>query len=657
MRYFLYLMIFSGIMSLVFVSGCQKDPVVNTGSLQLTGIKANNVTLNLQGQNPGIPVDCSLFIEFTAGVDTASARSNISLATDQGSPATCSYSFSTDQKTITLIPLDPLDYYANYIIDIKNTLKGAAGETFPGLEVTFTTGPGVFSLESMTLNGQNFLNTAFPKDIDYQSIKIEMALSAPLDPSDHETYITLSDNTPLTITLSQDQKHATAVNDEDLEDYIKTTFRISSNLVAENGYTFGGYSNSFYTSLDSSYKFPPISDDELLNKIEQQTFKYFYDFAHPASGMTRERNTSGDVVTSGGSGFGVMALIVGMERNFISRQQGLDQLDKTLGFLETCDRFHGAWPHWLNGSSGAVVPFTTKDDGADLVETSYMIQGLMTMRQYLQPAVPEEEQLIDRINALIDSVEWDWFTRSQNVLYWHWSPYYGWDMNMRIQGYNETLIAYIMAAASTTHTIAPEVYHQGYARNGGIVNGSTYLGYVLPLGSPYGGPLFFTHYSHLGLDPRNLQDNYASYWQQGVNMSLINWAHCVDNPKGWVGYSNVSWGLTASDNPWGYNAHSPTNDLGVITPTAAVSALPYTPDQSMDAIRQFYFILGDKLWGEYGFYDAFDVTEGWWANSYLAIDQGPIVCMVENYRTGLLWDLFMSAPEVQQGLDKLGFTY
>jgi len=230
-------------------------------------------------------------------------------------------------------------------------------------------------------------------------------------------------------------------------------------------------------------------------------------------------------------------------------------------------------------------------------------------------------------------------------------------MNMRIQGYNETLITYIMAAASTTHTITSEVYNQGYARSGGMVNGNTYQGYLLPLGPPYGGPLFFTHYSHLGLDPRNLQDNYANLWQQGVNMSLINWSYCVDNPKDWVGYSDASWGLTASDNPWGYSAHSPTNDLGVITPTAAVSALPYTPEQSMDAIRQFYFILGDKLWGEYGFYDAYDVTEGWWASSYLAIDQGPIVCMVENYRTGLLWDLFMSAPEVQQGLDKLGFTY
>jgi hypothetical protein len=254
-------------------------------------------------------------------------------------------------------------------------------------------------------------------------------------------------------------------------------------------------------------------------------------------------------------------------------------------------------------------------------------------------------------------VEYDWFTRGQNVLYWHWSPDYNWYMNMQIRGYNETLITYIVAAASTTHSISPAVYHQGYAQNGGIKNGNSYYGHVLPLGESYGGPLFFTHYSFLGLNPKNLVDTYANYWTQNVNQSLINQAYCIQNPKNYIGYSAACWGLTASDNPWGYNAHSPTNDLGVITPTAAISALPYVPEQSMKAIRQFYYVFGNRLWGEYGFYDAFDATEGWWADSTLAIDEGPIICMIENYRSGLLWNLFMSSPEVNAGLTKLGFTY
>jgi hypothetical protein len=352
-----------------------------------------------------------------------------------------------------------------------------------------------------------------------------------------------------------------------------------------------------------------------------------------------------------------MALIVGMERGYISRSEGLAQLEKILGFLENCDRWHGAWPHWLNGSTGKVVPFSSKDDGGDLVETSFMVQGLLAMRQYMNKAAPDEALLADRIDALCDGVEWDWFTRGENVLYWHWSPNSGWTVNLKIEGYNETLITYVLAASSLTHGVSADVFHKGYMRNGAIVNGNSYYGYVLPLGYDYGGPLFFTHYSFLGLDPRNLSDRYADYWQQNVNQALINQAYCIANPHNYIGYSADCWGLTASDNQQGYSAHSPTNDLGVITPTAAVSSIPYTPEASMKAIHHFYYRLGDRLWGNYGFYDAFNVTYGWWADSYISIDQGPVVVMIENYRTALLWDLFMSCPEVQAGLDKLGFSY
>jgi hypothetical protein len=353
-----------------------------------------------------------------------------------------------------------------------------------------------------------------------------------------------------------------------------------------------------------------------------------------------------------------MALIVGIERGFITRAEGIDRMDRILDFLETADRFHGAWSHWINGTSGAVIPFSPNDNGGDLVETSYLVQGLLTFRQYLDDAVPVEEALIARINTLWESVEWDWYTRGgQDVLYWHWSPDKEWIMNHQIRGYNESLITYVLAASSATHSISQSVYTNGWAQNGSIENGNEYFGITLPLGSPYGGPLFFAHYSFLGLDPRNLEDAYASYWTQNVNHSLINRAYCTDNPKNFAVYSDVCWGLTASDNHEGYSAHSPTNDLGVITPTAALSSFPYTPDESMEALKFFYYSLGDRTWGDYGFYDAFNSTEGWYADSYLAIDQGPIIVMIENYRTGLLWDLFMSCPEVQDGLTKLGFTY
>ncbi len=401
-----------------------------------------------------------------------------------------------------------------------------------------------------------------------------------------------------------------------------------------------------------------LTDEKLLDLVQHQSFKYFYEFAHPVSGMARERNSDLDTVTTGGTGFGIMALVVGMERGFLTRQEGTAHLEKILNFLETCDRYHGVWPHWLNGSTGEVIPFSAKDNGADLVETAFLVQGLITIREYLYVTDAKEKALIDRINALWQGVEWNWFTRGgEEVLYWHWSPDFEWEMNHAIRGHNETLITYVLAASSPSHAIDSLVYHRGYARDGQMVNGSEYYGIKLPLGEELGGPLFFAHYSFLGLDPRNLKDPYANYWEQNVNQTLINRQYCIENPKNYTGYSAECWGLTASDNHQFYSAHSPTNDLGVISPTAAISSIPYTPEYSLTAIRHFYYELGDKLWGIYGFHDAFNQSENWWADSYLAIDQGPIVVMIENYRTGLLWELFMSAPEIAPGLQKLGFSF
>lgn len=401
-----------------------------------------------------------------------------------------------------------------------------------------------------------------------------------------------------------------------------------------------------------------LTDEKLLDLVQHQTFKYFYDFGDPVSGMARERNSSLDTVTTGGTGFGLMTMLVGMERGFITRQEGIDRIEQIVDFLENADRFHGAWPHWLSGSTGKVIPFSEKDNGADLVETAYLVQGMLSVREYLRDSNPKEVELKARIDTLWQEVEWNWFTRGgEKVLYWHWSPEYEWEMNHEIRGYNETLITYVLAASSPTFPIDSMVYHEGYARNGDIVNGKEYYGIKLPLGEDMGGPLFFVQYSFLGLDPRNLEDRYANYWEQNVNQTLINRQYCIENPKNYEGYSADCWGLTASDNQDFYSAHSPSNDLGVITPTAAISSMPYTPEYSQQAMRYFFYELGDKLWGVYGFHDAFNMTKKWWADSYLAIDQGPIVIMIENYRSGLLWRLFMSAPEVAQGLHKLGFSF
>jgi hypothetical protein len=421
---------------------------------------------------------------------------------------------------------------------------------------------------------------------------------------------------------------------------------------------------------DKSPVFSEISDDSLLTLVQYRTFQYFWDGAEPVSGMARERyNVNGEypdndknVVTTGGSGFGAMAVLTGIERGFITRKEGLNHFKKIIMFLKKADRFKGAYPHWLYGETGKVKPFSLKDDGADIVETAYLMQGLLAVRQYFKDGNAEERDLSSAIDTLWREVDWNWFTKGgEDVIYWHWSPDYHWAMNFPVRGYNECLILYVLAASSPTHPVSADAYHKGWARDGAIEGVHEKYGYKLSLNhngsEEYGGPLFWAQYSYLGLDPRNLKDKYADYWKENKDQTLINWQWCVNNKLRYAGYGRDCWGLTASYSIKGYAAHSPgeKNDLGVISPTAALSSFPYTPGQSMDALKHFYYVLGDKIWGVFGFYDAFSQQYNWYPEQYLAIDEGPIVIMIENYRSALLWKLFMSCPEIGEGLKKLGF--
>ncbi len=646
------------ITSLLSVTGCKPDDQPQPGQLTVMECSIGDIQLNVAAQVQNVSLTKEVRIVFSHAIDSVSAKQNVLLKNSSGQVLSSQrLSFENDGKTL-LLRHAPLAKLQTYTLSLEADLKGRSGETFSGAVYRFQTVDGNFTLLSAKLDGRNFLPSENFYNIRRDSLEIELTFSDDLDTNGIRSKFLLNGQAVFSFTFLDEYKTVVLRPKQTLAGYERYVFVASSSLRSLSGDSFGGFSNSFITREDPNPKFPLISDDELLSLIQHQTFRYFYDFAHPASGMARERNSSGDIVTSGGSGFGLMALIVGIERGFITRQEGLARLEKMIHFLETCDRFHGAWPHWLNGNTGRTVPFSPKDDGGDLVETSFVAQGLLTVRQYLNPTDTQEFALIERITNLFNEIEWDWYRKNNaNVLYWHWSPNFGWQMNHQIIGYNEALITYVMAASSPTHSIPPEVYHQGFAQNGGIRNGKTFYGYTLPLGFDYGGPLFFAHYSFLGLDPRNLSDQYANYWEQNTYHALINYSHCVANPRAYPNYSTHCWGLTASDIPGGYGVSEPPNDRGVITPTAAVASIPYTPEQSFEAIRFFYYTLGDRLWGPYGFYDAFDVHSAWWADSYLAIDQGPIVIMIENYRTGLLWNLFMSAGEVQIGLQKLGFSF
>lgn len=415
-----------------------------------------------------------------------------------------------------------------------------------------------------------------------------------------------------------------------------------------------------------------LSDSALLDTVERRTFNYFWEGAEPNSGMAPERiHMDGDypdkdprIIATGGSGFGVMAILAGIERGYITRQQGLQRFQKIVSFLEKADRFHGAYPHWINGETGHVKPFGQKDNGGDLVETSFLFHGLLCVRQYFKNGNDEEKNLAARIDKLWKEIEFDWYRNgNKNVLYWHWSPTYEWQMNFPVHGYNECLIMYVLAASSPTHGVPAEVYHEGWAENGAINRISFYKSDTLHLrmqgNLPHGGSLFWAHYSWVGLNPNGLKDKYADYGKEMRTMAKINYQWCVDNPKHYAGYSDSSWGLTASYSIKFYAAHAPDakNDLGVISPTAAISSISYTPKESLAAIRYWYEndSLRNVIWGKYGFYDAFSVEHKWCKPWYLAIDQGPEVVMMENYRSGLLWKLFMSCDEVKAGLKELGF--
>lgn len=411
-----------------------------------------------------------------------------------------------------------------------------------------------------------------------------------------------------------------------------------------------------------------LPDEALLDSVERRTFDYFWSGAEPNSGLAPERihldgvypQEDSTVVTTGGSGFGLMALIAGIDRGYVSRDEGVARFERVVSFLEHADRFHGAWPHWMEGETGRVKPFGQKDNGGDLVETAFLVQGLLAAHQYFVDGSPREQALAARIDSLWRGVEWSWYRNGQNVLYWHWSPEYEWEMNFAVRGYNECLVMYLLAASSPTHPVDREVYTEGWAEGGAIVAPHEVEGYPLRLRyqGAEAGPLFWAHYSFLGLDPRGLSDAYCdNYFDEMRNYTLVNRAYCVRNPQHHAGYGADCWGLTASYSVDGYAAHAPAerDDHGVISPTAALSSIVYTPDESMAVMRHLYESLGDRVWGRYGFYDAFCEEKSWFPARYLAIDQGPIAVMIENHRSGLLWRLFMSHPDVKNGLRRLGF--
>jgi hypothetical protein len=456
------------------------------------------------------------------------------------------------------------------------------------------------------------------------------------------------------------------INDRPLGSHVYSDF-IGENDV-EYFYRVSVNGDNPLESAAVSARAKAMTDEELLTSVQEATFRYFWHYGHPISGLARERTDhADDQCTIGGSGFGLMAIVVGVERGFVTRDDAAKRMLKILTFLEEkAVRYHGAFSHWLNGATGETLPFAGKngvraDNGADIVETSFLIQGMLTVRQYFDGDNSAEKEIRDRASRMWREVEWDWFLRYPDGkrLYWHWSPEYEWMMDHPVGGhFNECLITYLLALASPTHPIPPECYKEGWIGDPAeYANPDTYYGHRQWVGMPMGGRMFFTHYSFLGFDPRNWSDPYCDYFANNRAISLIHREYSIHNPKNFKGYGPLVWGLTSCVTPDGYRGLDPvTRDNGTIAPTAALSAMPYVPEESMASLKHYYHEYGDRLWGEFGFYDSFNIDCDWFAEDYLAIDQGPIICMIENHRSGLLWDLFMANPEIEPMLKTIGWT-
>jgi hypothetical protein len=403
-----------------------------------------------------------------------------------------------------------------------------------------------------------------------------------------------------------------------------------------------------------------MNEEQWLDSVEKAFFRYFWDFGHPVSGLAREGFLHPrKAVTTGGSGFGMITIMVGAERGFVTREQAAERLLKMVTFLEEkAERYHGIWAHHLDGATGETIPFAGKEDnGGDIVESAFLMEGMLTVSEYFDQDNDVETQLRERITRLWEEAEWSWYRQQgDDKLTWHWSNEFGFKKDHKFSGFNECMMAYLLAMASPTYAIPSECYYRGWvADRATYVNGNTYYGIEQPVGKPLGGPLFFTHYSYLGLDPRKLDDVYTNYFDSNRAISRINQAYCIDNPDKYEGYSELVWGLTASTNPRGYGAHEPGSpaDNGTIAPTAAISAMPYTPEESLATLRHFYHEKGKQLWGAFGFYDAFNEGDDWVSPTFLAIDQGTMVPMIENHRTGLPWKMFMKSDVAGTILDKL----
>jgi hypothetical protein len=418
----------------------------------------------------------------------------------------------------------------------------------------------------------------------------------------------------------------------------------------------------------------PYDRDKLMNDEQEAAVRFYVDEALPASGLSPEgRPGWGPTITAiGASGMGIENIIVGVERGFIPRQEGLDLILRQLRFLDTkAEKQKGAFGHWMDDGSGEIKPFMNPGTSVDLVETAFLIEGVIIAREYFKGDTPEEKELREIANRLSANVEWDKFmARAEKdpsnpkktnwvhetnapVMIWHWHPVDGFS-DVPVKGFNEALMCYLLGIGSETHPINPQSYYEGWMDpQRGLGKAREDFGIKHSLGYGVGWPLFFAHYTFIGYDPKQVSYDGKSYFDHFVDACRIQQLYAKSRAGEFKGFDTL-WGQAASLYPKGYRPNEPgPRDDGTIASTAALSSMPYLPEAVIPCMESMYLNYGDRLWGPYGFYNAINPTQNWVGQKYIGIELGPIAPMIENYRSGLFWKLFMQSPEARRAAKKI----
>ncbi|MEO8634561.1 MAG: glucoamylase family protein [Gemmatimonadales bacterium] len=427
----------------------------------------------------------------------------------------------------------------------------------------------------------------------------------------------------------------------------------------------------------------------LLDTLEQRTFNFFWERTNPATGLTPDRWPTPSFSSIAAVGYALTAYPIGADRGYVSRTDAATRTLATLRWFWQAPQgpgaagmsgYHGFFYHFLDQTDGTRF----RDVELSTVDTSLLLGGVLFCQQFFDAADPTETAIRAYADSLYRRVDWQWARRDPPMVNMGWQPESGW-LPLNWMGYNEAMLVYLLALGSPTYPIEATAWDRWSATYvWGSYYGQAHLGFA---------PLFGHHYSHVWVDFRGIQDTYMrghgiDYFENSRRATLSQRAYATDNPTGWRDYSDSIWGLSAADGPADvtlpYNganqrfftyaargaSFTEVRDDGTLAPTASAGSLPFAPEVVLPALVAMRERYGDNLFGQYGFYDAFNPSfqfampvsqgrivpgQGWFDTDYLGIDQGPIIAMIANYRSDFVWKYMRKSPYIIQGLRRAGF--